>query len=110
MTAGSDLAPGDICSIKSGESAFGIIKILVIDQHVLHVRKYKNRFPERPYDVNLAMLCIGTVNDPDGLGVAHLAVSASGFATWMPARIGKQEVTDEDLEGYRCWLEDQNAF
>jgi len=109
LTSGDDLAPGDVCSIRSGESAFGAIKILLIDQHVIHVRKFKNRFPQRPYDINPASLSIGTINDPDGLGVAHLPVSAAGFASWMPARICRQEVTDEELEGYRCWLEDQNA-
>jgi hypothetical protein len=109
LTSGDDLAPGDLCSIKIGESGFGVIKILVIDQHVLHVRKYKNRFSERPYDVTPASLSIGTINDSDGFGVGHLPVSASGFASWMPARICRQDVTDEELQGYRCWLEDQSA-
>ena len=109
LSAGSDLAPGDVCSIRTGESGFGVIKILVIDQHVIHIRKYKNRFSERPYELDPRTLSIGTINDEDGFGVGHLPVSASGFASWMPARICRQDVTEEDLEGYRCWLEDQSA-
>jgi hypothetical protein len=109
LTAGADLAPGDLCSIKSGDSSFGVIKILVVDSHIVHIRRYKNRFPERPYEVDPARLSLGTIHDPDGFGVGHLPVSASGFGSWMPARICRQEVTDEELEGYRHWLEDQSG-
>jgi hypothetical protein len=107
LTAGNELAPGDVCSIRSGESGFGVIKILVVDQHVIHIRKYKNRFPERPQQIDQAGLSLGTINDPDGFGVGHLPVSATGFASWMPARVCRQDVTDEELAGYRYWLEDQ---
>jgi hypothetical protein len=109
LTAGSDLEPGDVCAIRSGESGFGVIKILLIDQHIIHIRKYKNRFPERPYQIDPRGLSIGTINDPDGFGVGHLPVSASGFASWMPSRICRQDVTEEELAGYRYWLEDQSG-
>jgi hypothetical protein len=109
LTAGADLVPGDVCSIASGDSKFGVIKILVIDQHVIHIRKYKNRFPERPNQIDPAGLSIGTIHDADGFGVGHLPVSAAGFASWRPARICRHEVTEEELEGYRYWLEDQSS-
>jgi hypothetical protein len=107
LTAGTELAPGDICSIKSGESGYGVVKILVVDQHVIHIRRYKNRFAERPYQIDPAGLSVGTIHDADGFGVGHLPVSATGFASWMPARICRRDVTKEELEGYQCWLEDQ---
>jgi hypothetical protein len=110
LTAGTDLAPGDVCSIRSSDSSFGVIKILVVDRHVIHVRKYKNRFPERPDQCDLATLSIGTTRDEDGVGVAHLPISASGFASWMPARICRHGVTEEEMAGYRCWLEDQGEI
>jgi hypothetical protein len=109
LTAGSDLAPGDVCSITTGDSSFSVIKILVVDQHVLHIRKYKNRFSERPHQIERTGLSMGTIHDPDGFGVGHLPISASGFASWMPARICRHDVTEEELEGYRSWLEDQSA-
>jgi hypothetical protein len=109
LTAGSDLAPGDVCSIKTSDSGFGVIKILVVEKHLVHIRKYKNRFPERPYQIDPSGLSLGTIQDPDGFGVSHLPVSATGFGAWMPARICRQEVTDEELDGYRHWLEDQSS-
>ena len=109
LSAGENLAPGDICSVKRDDSGFGVIKILVVDQHIYHIRKYKNRFKERPYDLDLKQLSLGTVHDPDGFGVSHLPISATGFGSWMPARIGRQDVTDEELEGYRGWLQDQEV-
>ena len=109
LSAGDDLAPGDICSIKREGSGFGVIKILVVDQHIIHIRKYKDRFPERPYDIDPKKLSIGTVHDADGFGVGHLPMSATGFGSWMPARISRQDVTEEELEGYQCWLQDQEA-
>ncbi len=109
LSAGASLAPGDICSIKRDDSGYGVIKVLVVDQHLFHIRKYKNRFLERPYDVDPKRLSVGTIHDPDGFGVAHLPISATGFGSWMPARICRQDVTDDELEGYHCWLQDQEA-
>jgi hypothetical protein len=109
LAAGAELAPGDVCSIKSGDSTFGVVKILVVEQHLVHVRKYKDRFPERPYQIDPARLSLGTIHDADGFGVGHLPVSATGFGSWMPARICRQEVTEEELAGYRHWLEDQSG-
>jgi len=109
LSAGADLVPGDICAIKRDDSGFGVIKILVVDQHVFHIRKYKNRFPERPHEIDPKRLSIGTIHDPDGFGVGHLPISASGFGSWMPSRICHEEVTKEELEGYHCWLQDQEA-
>lgn len=109
LTAGTELAPGDICSVKRTDSGFGVIKILAIEQHVVHIRKYKNRFAERPSEVDTRQLSLGTIHDPDGFGVGHLPMSAAGFSSWTPSRICRQEVTDEELEGYRYWLEDQGG-
>ena len=109
LSAGASLAPGDICSIKRDDSGFGVIKILVVDQHLFHIRKYKNRFVERPYDVDPKRLSVGTIHDADGFGVAHLPISATGFGSWMPARICSQDVTQEELEAYQGWLQDQEA-
>jgi hypothetical protein len=109
LSAGADLEPGDICSIKRDDSGFGVIKILVVDQHVFHICKYKNRFKERPFDVDVKRLSVGTIQDLDGFGTAHLPISATGFGSWMPARICRQDVTPEELEGYYGWLQDQEA-
>ncbi len=109
LSAGDDLAPGDVCSIKRDDLGFGVIKILVVDHHIIHVRKYKNRFTERPNPAELGKLTIGSIHDSDGFGVAHLPISATGFGSWMPSRICNQAVTDEELEAYHCWLEDQAA-
>jgi hypothetical protein len=109
LSAGAGLTPGDICAIKREDSGFGVIKILVIDQHIIHIRKYKNRFAERPFEIDLKHLSIGTIHDADGFGVGHLPISATSFGSWMPSRICRQEVTEEELEGYHCWLQDQEA-
>jgi hypothetical protein len=109
LSAGADLVPGDICSIKRDDSGFGVIKVLVVDQHVFHIRKYKNRFADRPHEVDTKRLSVGAVHDPDGFGVSHLPISATGFGSWMPARICSSDVTPEELEGYYGWLQDQEV-
>lgn len=100
-----NLRAGDVCVIASADGGYKILKVLLVEPDVIHVRLYKDRFPRFPSGVRTEALNLGTINDTDGFGVGHLPLSRETFATGAPTRIGREAVTSEELEGYRLWEE-----
>ena len=43
-TKAKKIKAGSICSVDDGDGKFGIIKIIVIDDEIVHVKKYKNKY------------------------------------------------------------------
>ena len=84
---------------------YRIVKIIAIDESTVHIRKYKNKLQNPPYDIDPAILTMGTIDDEDGWGVGHLPLARDLFMRWNPIFVSYQEVTEEELEGYRLWLE-----
>src|SRR5262245_30576531 len=66
---------GGIYSCKSGDGDFSIVKVLVVEDGVVHARLHKNRFKERPATI-----------DPKELQVAigHVPLAEAGFRNWEP--------------------------
>ena len=96
------LQPGDVYSV-AGEHDYGVVKVLAVDPDVVHLRLYKNRFPQRPKTVKLNTLTIGTVDDMDGPGVGHAPISKAAFEKWQPVLVTRTKLTADELEGYNLW-------
>jgi len=99
---GGTYAAGEIYSIED-EKGFKIAKVLTVDEKAVHVRLYKNVFPQRPTQVDPKSLTLGKADDPDGFSIGHLPLSKSLFASWHPVLIMRTTVSEEELEGYREW-------
>jgi hypothetical protein len=99
---------GDICFVESGDGDYKVAKILVVEQAVIHVRLYKERFSEIPRFLDVTNLNLGTIDDAD-FGVGHLPLSRGSFAAWLPVRVQHQPVTEEELEGFRIWEESRGG-
>ena len=93
---------GGLYSIRDGKSGFGVVKILVLDPDVVHVRMYKEIFPSRPKSVNPSTLTLGKLGN-EQFGIGHLPVSPETFDSWKPVFLLPQSVSDEELEGYELW-------
>ena len=94
---------GSICTVEDGDGKFGVVKVLVIDQQVAHIKIYKNKYDKRPSKIDIRALSLGSINDKDGFGIGHVPMEKKGFDNWKPIPIGYEEVTKEDLEGYEIW-------
>jgi len=94
---------GSICTVENGDGKFGIVKILVIDDEIIHVKIYKNQFDKRPSKIDIKTLSVGTLNDKDGFGVGHAPLEKKGFYNWKPIEVGFETVTKDDLIGYEIW-------
>lgn len=100
-----NLAAGGLYSIEFGDGTYSIVKILAVDDDIVHIRLYKNKFASRPEQVDSSELSLGTIQDEDGFGIGHLPISRPEFEAWDPQFLQNEGVTEEELEGYRLWQE-----
>jgi hypothetical protein len=94
--------PGEIYSVQDRDG-YKVAKILAVDSIAVHVRLYKNSFPNRPHSVDVNTLTLGSIHDADGFGIGHLPITAATFSSWLPMLITRTVVTQEELEGYEEW-------
>ncbi|HYJ86451.1 MAG TPA: hypothetical protein VEW46_10370 [Pyrinomonadaceae bacterium] len=86
------------------ESGLGLLRILAIDGEgadtIWHLLAYDEFFP----DVESAEKAL---LHPDQLSVrkAHMALTDRAFERTPAARLGNRELTEEELAGYRDWLQ-----
>jgi len=86
------------------ESALGLLRILAIDGEgadtVWHLLAYDEFFPDVESAEKALML-------PNSLSVrkAHMALTDRAFERTPAARLGNRELTDDELAGYRDWLQ-----
>lgn len=98
---------GDICSVDDGDGKIGIVKVLAVEPRVIHLRIYKNKFKGRPKQLDLKELSLGNIKDPDGFGIGHAPIDINGFKEWKPELITNEQVSEEELEGYKFYKENQ---
>jgi len=88
------------------------MKVLKLDDGGVHVRVYSNMFAARPTTIDETTLyMVGVKRGPnEGLGIGHLPLSKSSFAGWRPTFIKAALVKEEELEGYRMWLDSKGGY
>ena len=90
------LKAGGLYFLKDKNDSFYIVKILVIDDFAVHVRTYRNKFAEKPKDINSAEL--KTL-------IGHAPLDKDGFLAGDPELFKVEEVKENELEGYKMYLE-----
>ena len=106
--APSQLFEGGYYSIADG-AVFSVARLLRLEPDVVHVRIYKQHFPQRPRSIDPSALTLGTINDEDGFGMGHLPLRLSSFLERKPMFLTYAEVKAEELEGYNLWKESANG-
>lgn len=97
-------SPGDDLIFQL-ESGFGLLRILAVEDRapettVWHILAYEELFP----DVEAAEAAL---MKPGSLHVrkSHMALTGRAFERTPAARLGNRPVTEEELAGYRIWVE-----
>ena len=72
---------------------------------------YKNKFDIRPATIDIKTLTLGTMPGTtgipsDGFGIGHVPLSRQVFESWKPIFVGFENVSEEELEGYKMWQAD----
>jgi hypothetical protein len=106
-----ELETGGLYSTNNGDGRYGVVKLLAQDPSVVHLRLYKNTYSTRPATIEPTDLALGSMDDEDGFGIGHLPLARGDFLDWQPALLARQDVSEEELEGYRLWQQaDGGAF
>ncbi len=98
-------APGDDLVFQL-ESGLGLLRVIAVEgegaQTVWHLLAYDEFFP----DVESAEQALA---DPGPLKIrnAHMALTDRAFERTPAARLGNRPVQEEELQGYRKWLESE---
>jgi hypothetical protein len=86
------------------ESGFGLLRVLAVEQHegatVWHLLAYEELFP----DVETAEVALAQA-DALHPRVRHMALTDRAFERTPAAKLGNRLVTEDELAGYREWLE-----
>lgn len=96
-------APGDDLIFQL-ESGYGLLRVLAVEtiehQTVWHLLAYEELFP----DVEAAEAALAV---PESLHarIQHMALTDRAFERTPAARLGNREVTEDELAGYRQWVE-----
>jgi len=93
----------------SEDGKFQVCKILAVDELAFHIRIYANKFDQPPLDVSSSDLSLGGFESPHGFGIGHAPISKIGFLDEPTFFICQESVVEEELEGYRYYLEDMQT-
>jgi hypothetical protein len=87
---------GGIYATQDKDGSWRLMRVLALDEDAVHLRSYADRFPEPPRDVDLAKL---------EWHVGHMPLARAGFLKQHRVLVKVVPVDDEELEGYRLYLE-----
>jgi hypothetical protein len=88
------------------------MKILKLDENGVHVRLYSNQYQTPPVKVDESSLFMAGVDHKpnETLGMGHLPLSKKSFEGWNATFFQQSNVKDEELEGYKMWLEGKGGY
>jgi hypothetical protein len=105
-----EISAGVLCTVDDGEGFYRVAKVLAIDDAGVHIRLYKNKWKERPKEVDRSTLSLGSIHDKDGFGMGHLPLTKRAFSAWKPVFLSKEEVRKEEMHGYEMWKDSKGGY
>ena len=104
-----EIVVGGLYATKNEDGTYGVMKVLVVDDFAVHLRSYANRFNELPSEIDPSVLTLGSISDGGGFGIGHFPLAKEGFWNDDPVYLKKTAVAEDELEGYRMYLEAMNG-
>ncbi len=106
------LTEGGLYYTQNTNGSYSVLKILKLDEMGVHVRLYSNQYPAPPSKVEESQLYMaGIERKPnENLGMGHTPISRKSFEAWKPTYFQKSSVKDEELEGYKMWLDAKGGY
>jgi hypothetical protein len=100
-----EIVVGGLYATKNEDGSYGVMKVLAVDDFAVHLRTYANRFKELPTDIDPATLSLGSISGNGGFGIGHFPLAKEGFWRDQPEFLKETPVAENELEGYRIYLE-----
>ena len=108
----SQLVEGGLYYTQNEGGSYSILKVLKLDKQGVHVRIYSNQFTNAPTEVNEGSLYMAAENGEtnENFGVGHSPISKKSFRGWKVVFFQQSKVKDEELEGYKMWLDGKGGY
>jgi hypothetical protein len=108
----SKLVEGGLYYTQNENGSYSVLKILKLDEQGVHVRLYSNQFPSPPVKIDEpALFMAGVDHKPnERLGMGHAPLSRRSFEGSKATFFQQSTVKDEELEGYKMWLEGKGGY
>jgi hypothetical protein len=108
----SKLVVGGLYYTQNENASYSVLKILKLDDQGVHVRLYSNQFASPPTRVDESTLYMAGVDHKpnETLGMGHAPLSRKSFAGWKATFFQQSTVKDEELEGYKMWVEAKGGY
>lgn len=113
---GVDWREGALYAVPD-DGRYQVVKVLRIDQIGAHVATFSNRYDQLPHSVDESTLYrrgfaedFSDLHSGEPMGIGHLPLSSDTFAGWQPMFIQQSSVRDDELTGYRSWLESSGGY
>ena len=120
------ILPGDIFATYKGEKGYQLLKVLDIDiaYGVIHLYFYRGSYAEVPSADEIEDLIakrnegrtstsfsdmLQEMANSDYYEIMHIPLALKGFLADRPIFIKQSEVKEEELEGYRYYLEEMGG-
>ncbi len=103
---------GGLYYIQNENSAYSVLKVLKVDDGGVHVRLYSNQFSMPPAKIDESTLYLAGINAKpnESLGMGHAPLSKRTFEAWHATFFQQSSVKDDELEGYKMWLEAKGGY
>ena len=110
--SGSKRVEGGLYYTQNENGSYSVLKILKLDDGGVHVRLYSNQFPTPPAKVDESTLYMAGVDrkPTETLGMGHAPISKRSFEGWKAVFFQQSTVKDEELEGYKMWLDAKGGY
>ena len=90
---------GGVYATKDDDGKYSISKVLACDEFAVHLRFYNEKFDSIPTEIDTTKLTYF---------IGHAPLAVEGFLKDSPSLIAVEPVQDEELEGYRLYLDAMN--
>ena len=86
------------------------MKILAVDRTGIHVRLYVERFRNRPTQSEIPELTLAPFGPEYAFSIGHIPLCYASFAAWNPRFICTRSVDENELDGYRMWVDAPGGY
>lgn len=98
-----EIITGGLYARRDADGKYSITKVLAVDEDTVHLRMYATRFQSLPSTVRSADLSMISQSSDDGIGIGHFPLAREAFEPEGRIFLGREEVSDDELDGYRIW-------
>ena len=91
-----EIIVGGLYATHDANGSYRIVKVLVVDEHAVHLRSYATRLKELPVQIRSSELSMGRLGSAEGFGIGHFPLAREAFDREPHTLVGCEAVVDDE--------------